>query len=86
LISLQGYLVTDRIKCRNDGRRNLAEGLINERQLAAIEETAVLLDKQKREYEEAIEGGICERDIEAMRAVHKRDLKAAEMKEYDNDS
>ena len=69
------------MQCRNDGKRNLADGLINERQFAAIEETNSMLDKQKREYNEAIGRGLSSSDIEMMRAVHKRDLKEAEKRE-----
>lgn len=55
------------MQCGNDGRRDLVEGRIIECHFAAIEETNSMLDKQRCEYEEAVEGGLSDFDIEVMR-------------------
>ena len=59
----------------------MAEGRITERQYAAIEETNSLLEKQKREYEQAVERGLGHFEVEVMRVRHKRDLEEAEKRE-----
>lgn len=59
----------------------MAEGRINERQYEAIQETASLLDKRRREFEDAVARGVSRRDIEKIRDVHERELAASEAKE-----
>lgn len=71
----------NKMQCRNDGRRNLAEGRITERHFAAVEETNSMLDQQRREYEDAVGRGLGDFDIEVMRVRHKRDLEDAEKRE-----
>lgn len=67
--------------CRNDGKRDLAEGRISEREYQVIEETNAILDIHIREYAEALANGTSVQGMEALREIHKRDLKAAEMKQ-----
>lgn len=69
------------MQCRNDGRRNLAEGRITERHFAAIDETNSMLDKHRREYEEAVGRGLSDFDLEVIRVRHRRDLEDAEKRE-----
>ncbi|CZR67276.1 uncharacterized protein PAC_17175 [Phialocephala subalpina] len=73
----------DSVDCRNDGKRNFEEGLINKREYEAIEETNALLDIQRREFDEVVESGKSESDIKAMREVHKRDLEESEAKQHE---
>jgi hypothetical protein len=58
-------------------KRNLGEGLINERQYDSIEETNKMLDKHKQEYDIAVKRGVSEWEIETLREVHRRDLQQA---------
>ncbi|CZR67831.1 uncharacterized protein PAC_17730 [Phialocephala subalpina] len=67
--------------CRNDGKRNLKEGLISEREYEAIEDTNAVLDIHLREYAEAVSNGTSVEIMEVMREVQKRDLKLAEAKQ-----
>ncbi|KAF8850975.1 hypothetical protein BDZ45DRAFT_696272 [Acephala macrosclerotiorum] len=64
--------------CHNDGRHNLEEGLINKREFQAIEATNALLDIHKRDYEEALEGGMSRGNLTALRNVQTQELKEAE--------
>ncbi|KAL4928505.1 uncharacterized protein BDV17DRAFT_291717 [Aspergillus undulatus] len=50
--------------CRNDGQKNLAEGLITKRHAGAIEETNAILDRHIEEYEFAERSGL---DLDVLR-------------------
>lgn len=52
-------------QCRNDGRRNFAEGLITERHFEAISANNEILDRHIVEYDEAVVKG---RNLEMLRA------------------
>jgi hypothetical protein len=56
--------------------RNLGEGLINERQFAAIGETNSVLDIHKLEYIEAIKRGLEDLQTRVVRVRRRPDLKA----------
>ncbi|CZR52855.1 uncharacterized protein PAC_02732 [Phialocephala subalpina] len=64
--------------CRNDGRRNLKEGRINEREFQAIEATNALLDIHKRDYADALASGMSGGNLTSLRNVQRRELKEAE--------
>ncbi|KAL4969620.1 uncharacterized protein BDV14DRAFT_195883 [Aspergillus stella-maris] len=68
--------------CRNDGNRNLQEGIIGRRQAGAIAETNGILDRHAEEV-----GGVSGRDLVSLRERHemesseavKREAEAAEL-------
>ncbi|KAF8856728.1 hypothetical protein BDZ45DRAFT_691573 [Acephala macrosclerotiorum] len=68
--------------CRNDNKRNLAEGLISEREYQAIEETNAMLDIHKRNYEHALTSGNTTY-ITTLREIQKRELKDAEARQLE---
>jgi hypothetical protein len=56
----------------------LALGLIDGEQFAAINATNTLLERQAEEYEKAVvDGG----DVDALQAIHNREIREAETKE-----
>ncbi|CZR58305.1 uncharacterized protein PAC_08197 [Phialocephala subalpina] len=69
--------------CRNDPKRNLAEGLISEREYQAIEETNAMLDIHLRDYEAAVASGMNAGNLTALHDVQKRELKDAEARQLE---